>query len=166
MEFVKAWYPGLNLAQLATFRQEASEELVAVRRELTQHAAAIAEYTNTGDFIPELDERGAEMPADWFGLNPEGGEDSAKEIASSDEGEDEESEDGEDDAPDDGADGQPQVDRASSNEPRASAPAAAEGDQAETRQSPTPPAGAADSPTCRTRLLLPWPRRPVCFIFS
>ena len=30
LEFVKAWYPGLDLAQLTMFRLEAQEELVAV----------------------------------------------------------------------------------------------------------------------------------------
>ena len=53
--------------------------------------------------------------------------------------------DGEDDAPESGADDKPQPDRASSNETRASAPTATEADQAETRQTATPPAGAADS---------------------
>ena len=62
LEFVKAWYPGLNLAQLAMFRQEAREELVAVGPALTRCAAAIAEYTETGVFLPELDEEGAEVP--------------------------------------------------------------------------------------------------------
>ena len=42
-------------------------------------------------------------------------------------------------------DDQPQLDRGSSNEPRASALTTADGDQAETRQPATPPAGAADS---------------------
>ena len=41
LEFVKAWYPGLDLAQLTTFRQEAQEELVAVEGELVKRAAAI-----------------------------------------------------------------------------------------------------------------------------
>ena len=94
LEFVKAWYPGLDLAQLATFRSDAAEELVAVRRELGQRAAAIAEYAETGFFVSELGEEGVQAPPNWFGLNPDDGEDSAKEIASSDEGEDEESEDG------------------------------------------------------------------------
>ena len=84
LEFVKAWYPGLNLAQLATLRLEAQEELVAVERELFQRAAAIAGYTNTSIFIPELAENGTEAPQEWFGLNPEDGEDSGKVIDSSD----------------------------------------------------------------------------------
>lgn len=95
MEFVKAWYPRLNLAQLTTFRQEAQEELVAVERDLGRRAAAIAEYTNTSVFVPELAENGAEAPPEWFGLNPEDDEDSAEMIDSSDEGEDEEDEEGE-----------------------------------------------------------------------
>ena len=36
LEFVKVWYPWLNLAQLATLRLEAQEELVAVERDLVQ----------------------------------------------------------------------------------------------------------------------------------
>ena len=54
---------------------------------------------------PDLNEEGAEVPPDLFRLNPEDSEDSAEEIASSDEGKDEESEDGEDAMPEDGADG-------------------------------------------------------------
>ena len=67
LEFVKAWYPGLDLAQLTTFLQEALEELAAVEGELVRRVAAIAEYTDTGVFIPELSENGAEAPPEWFG---------------------------------------------------------------------------------------------------
>ena len=42
LEVIKAWYPGLNLAQLTTFRLEAREELVAVEDDLVKRAAAIA----------------------------------------------------------------------------------------------------------------------------
>ena len=66
-------------------------------------------------------------------------------IDSSDEGEGEEEEESEEEAPEVGADGQPQLDRASSNEPRPSEPAAAEGDQAETDQPAAPPTGTTDS---------------------
>jgi hypothetical protein len=114
------------------FRQEAQEELVAVERDLVRRAAAIAEYTNTSIFVPELAEDGAEEPPEWFGLNPEDDEDSAEVIDSSDEGEGEEDEESEEGMPEVGADGQPQLDRASSNEPRTRAPTAAGGDQAET----------------------------------
>nr|XP_020195158.1 uncharacterized protein LOC109780987 [Aegilops tauschii subsp. strangulata] len=79
--------------------QEAHEELVAVERDLVKRAAAIAEYTNTSIFVPELAENGAEAPPEWFGPNPEDGEDSAEVIDSSDEGEDEEDEEGEEEAP-------------------------------------------------------------------
>ena len=72
---------------------------------------------------------------------PADGEDSAEEIDSSDEGEEE----GEDAAPDGGAAGQPQLDRASSNKARVGAPPAAGDDQAETHQPATPPAGGAVS---------------------
>jgi hypothetical protein len=145
LEFAKAWYPGLDLAQLATFRQEAGPELAAVGPVLTQHAAAIAEYTDTTVFIPELDEEGAEVLPDWFGLNPRDAGDLAEEIASSDEGEDEEDKDGKDDASDDGADSRPQPDQASTNEPCATAPTAAGGNQAETLQSAAPPSSVAAS---------------------
>ena len=131
-EFVKAWYPGLNLAQLTMFRQEAQEELVAVEDDLVKCAAEIAEYTNTSVFIPERAKNGAEALPEWFGLNPEDGEDSAEEIESSGEEEDEEEEEGEEEVPEVGADGQPQLDRASSNEPRSGEPAATGGDQAGT----------------------------------
>ena len=91
-----------------------------------------------------MDDNGIAQPEEWFGLNPADGEDSAEEIDSSDEGE-EEGEEGEDAGPDCGAAGQPQLDRASSNEARAGAPPAAGDDQAETRQLATPPAGGAVS---------------------
>ena len=92
-----------------------------------------------------MDHDGIAQPEEWFGLNPADGEDSAEEIDSSDEGEEEEGEDGEDAVPDGGATDQPQLDRASSNEARASAPPAAGDDQAETRQPATPPASTAAS---------------------
>ena len=90
-----------------------------------------------------MDDNGIAQPEEWFGLNPVDGEDSVEEIDSSDEGEEEE---GEGAGPDGGAAGQPQLDRASSNKARASAPPAAGDDQAETRQPATPPAGGAVSP--------------------
>ena len=127
------------------FRQEAQEELVAVEDDLVKRAAAIAEYTNTNIFIPELAENGAEAPLEWFGLNPEDGEDSAEVIDSSDKGEDDEEEESKEEAPEVEADGQPQLDRTSSNEPRLSEPTAAEGDQAETDQPAAPPTGTTDS---------------------
>ena len=69
-------------------------------------------------------------------------------IDSSDEGEGGEEEESEEEEPEVGADGQPQLDRASSNEPRATDPTAAGGDQAETSQpaAPTPGAGASSDP--------------------
>ena len=145
LEFVKAWYPGLDLAQLTTFRQEAQEELVAVEGDLVKRAAAIADYTHTSIFIPKLVDNGAEAPPEWFRMNSEDGEDSVEVIDSSDEGEDEEDEESGEDAPEVGADGQPQLDRASSNEPHSSAPTAAGGDQAETDRPSIPPTGTTDS---------------------
>ena len=118
---------------------------MAVERDLTKRAAAIAEYTNTNVFVQELAENGVEVPPEWFGLNQEDGEDSAKVIDSSDEGEDEEDKEGEEEAPEVEVDGQPQLDHASSNEPCPSGPTVAEGDQAETDQLATPPTGTTDS---------------------
>ena len=133
LEFVKAWYPGLDLDRLATLRSEAQPELAAAEDALVKRAAAIAEYTDTSIFVPERVEDGTEAPPEWFGLNPEDGEDSAEVIDSSTEEEDEA------EAPEDGAGGQPQLDRASSNEPRQEKATAAGGDQTETAQ-PTAPA--------------------------
>ena len=42
LEFVKAWYPGLDLDRLAAFRSEAQAELEAVEGALIERAAAIA----------------------------------------------------------------------------------------------------------------------------
>ena len=145
LDFVKAWYPGLSLAQLATFRLEAQEELAGVEDELVKRAASIAEYTDTSFFILERVQDGTEGLQEWFGLNPEDGEDSAEVIDSSGEEEDDEEEEGEEEAPEDEADGQPQLNRASSNEPRPSEPAATGGDRAETDQPAAPPTGATDS---------------------
>ena len=88
-------------------------------------------------------------------LNPADSEDSAEEIASSDEREDKEDEEDEDDAPEVGADGQPRVDRAYSTEPRASTSTATEGDHPEVHL-----------PTCHTCLLLLLPRLPIYLSFS
>ena len=139
MEFIKAWYPGLDLDRLAAFRSEAQAELEAVEGALVERAAAIAEYTDTNVFVPERSEGGEEAPPDWFGMNPEYEEDSAEVIDSSAEEEDESEDGGEEEAPEDEAGGQPQPDRASSNEPRGDKATAAGGDQAETAQ-PTAPA--------------------------
>ena len=115
MEFVKAWYPGLDLAQLTTFRLEAQEELAVVAAELINRAVAIADFTDTSVFVPEVVEEGGEAPQEWLGLNPEDSEDSAEVIDSSDEGEDgeeegegeeeEEDEESDVDMPEVGADG-------------------------------------------------------------
>ena len=107
LEFVKAWYPGLDLDRLATLRLEAQPELAAVEDALVKRAAAIAEYTDTGIFIPKLAENGTEVPPEWFGLNPEEGEDSAEVIDSSGKEEGEEEEEDEEEAPEVEADGQP-----------------------------------------------------------
>ena len=89
LEFVRAWYPGLNLDQLCTWREKADEELEAVRPAIIQRASAIADFTDTSAFAPEVNEDGVAQPEEWFGLNPADGEDSAEEIDSSDEGEEE-----------------------------------------------------------------------------
>ena len=139
LKFVKAWYPGLDLDRLATLRSEAQPELAAAEDALVKCAAAIAEYTDTNVFVPERTEGGEEAPPDWFGMNPEYEEDSAEVIDSSAEEEDESEDGGEEEAPEDGAGGHPQLDRASSNEPRQEKTTADGGDQTETAQ-PTAPA--------------------------
>ena len=82
-------------------------------------------------------------------MNPDYGEDSAEVIGSSVEEEGEAEDGGEAEAPEDGANGQPQLNRASSNEPRATDSTTAGGDQAETSQpaAPTPDAGASSDPS-------------------
>ena len=106
---------------------------------LVERAAAIAEYTDTNVFVPERAEGGEEVPPECFGMNPEYGEDSAEVIDSSTEEEGEAEDEGETEVPKGGAGDQPQLDRASSNEPRGDKATAAGGDQAETAQ-PTAPA--------------------------
>ena len=70
---------------------------------LVERAAAIAEYTDTSVFVPERAEGGEEVPPEWFGMNPEYGEDSAEVIDSSTEEEDEAEAEGEAEVPEDGA---------------------------------------------------------------
>ena len=136
LEFVNVWYPGLDLDRLATLQSEGQPELAAAEDALVKHAAAIAEYTDTSIFVLERSEDGEEVPPEWFGMNPDYGEDSAEVIGSSIEEEDEVEDEGDAKAPEDGANDQPQPDRASSNEPRATDPTAAGGDQAETSRRP------------------------------
>ena len=115
-----------------------------MKDDLVKRAASIAEYTDTSISVPERAENGEEAPPEWFGLNPDDGEDSAEVIDSSGEEEGEEEEGDEEEAPELEADGQPQPDRSSSNEPRPTKPAVARGDQAETNQPTTPATGTAD----------------------
>ena len=124
LEFIKAWYPGLDLDRLATLRSEAQPELAAAEDALLKRAAAIAEYTYTSIFVPERAEDGEEVPPEWFWLNPDYGEVIGSSIKEEDEAED----GSETEAPEDGADGQPQPDRASSNEPRVAASTVADAD--------------------------------------
>ena len=138
MEFVKAWYPGLDLDRLAAFRSEAQAELVAVEDALVARAVAIADYADTSIFVPDRAEDGREAPPEWFGMNPDYDEESAEVIGSSTEEEGEAEDGGETEAPEGGAGDQPQLDRASSNEPRQEKANAAGGDQTETAQPATP----------------------------
>ena len=64
MEFVKAWYPGLDLDRLAAFRSEAQAELEAVEGTLVERAAAITEYMDTSVFVPERTEGSEEVSPD------------------------------------------------------------------------------------------------------
>ena len=115
---------------------------------LVERAAAIADYTDTSVFVPERAEGGEEVPPEWFGMNPEYGEDSAEVIDSSTEEEGEAEDDGETEVPEGGAGDQPQLDRASSNEPRPEKAAAAGDDQAETAQpaAPAPDSAVSSNP--------------------
>ena len=101
LEFVKAWYPGLDLERLAAFRSEAQAELVAVAGALVERAAAIAVYTDTSVFVPEQAAGGEEVPPEWFGMNPDYDEDSAEVIGSSTKEEGEAEDGGETEAPED-----------------------------------------------------------------
>ena len=110
---------------------------------LIERAAAIADYTYTSVFVPERAANGKEVPPEWFGMNPDYGEDSAEVIGSSVEEEDEAEDGSKMEAPEDGADGRPHLDRASSNEPCPPEPTAAGGDQAETAQPAAPTSNTA-----------------------
>jgi len=145
LEFVRAWYPGLSLDQLRTWRMEADAELEEVRPAIAQRASTIAECTDISVFAPEIDDDGVVQPEEWFGLDPAVGEDSAEEIASSDEGEEDEDDGGKDGEPAGGTTSRRKADRASSNEARGSAPSAGGGDQAEVRQPAAPSAGTTIS---------------------
>ena len=132
----------------------AQEELAVVEAKLINRAAAIADFTDTSVFVLEVFEEGGEAPQEWFGLNPEDNQDSAEVIDSSDEGEygeeedDEEEEEDEEsdvDLPEVGADGQPQPNRASSNEPCTEVLPATRGIQVGAAQPPVPPTDAIDS---------------------
>ena len=67
-----------------------------VRPAIAQRASRIAECTDISVFAPEINDDDVAQPEEWFGLDPAAGEDSAEEIASSDEGKDDEGEEGED----------------------------------------------------------------------
>ena len=80
--------------------------------------------------------------------DPDYGEDSAEVIDSSTEEEGEAEDEGETEVPGVGVGNQPQLDRASSNEPRPTEPTAAGGDQAETAQpaAPAPDTAVSSNP--------------------
>ena len=121
---------------------------MAVEGELVKRAAAIAEYTDTAIFVPERAEDGGEASPEWFGMKLDYDEDSAEVIGSSAEEEGEAEDRGETEAPEDGAGDQPQLDRASSNEPRPEKATAARDDQAETAQpaAPAPDTAVSSDP--------------------
>ena len=58
LEFIKAWYPGLDLDRLAAFWSEAQAELVAVEDALVTRAVVIADYADTSVFVPDRAEGG------------------------------------------------------------------------------------------------------------
>ena len=68
LEFVKAWYPGLSLDQLATWRQQADTELQPARPAIIRRASAIADYTDTSAFAPQVDDNGVAHPEEGFDL--------------------------------------------------------------------------------------------------
>ena len=78
-------------------------------------------------------------------MNPDYDEDSAEVIGSSSEEDGEAEDEGETEAPEDRTGDQPQLNRASSNEPRVIEPTAARGDQAETARPAAPTTDAAAS---------------------
>ena len=88
-----------------------------MRLAIAQRASTITECTDISTSAPEINDDGVAQPEEWFELNPAEGEDSAEEITSSDEGEEEEDEDegGEGDAPGGEDDGRPQPDQVSTN---------------------------------------------------
>ena len=59
---------------------------MAVEADLVNRVAAIADFTDTSVFVPEVVEEGGEAPHEWLGLNLEDSKDSAEVIDSSDEG--------------------------------------------------------------------------------
>ena len=81
-------------------------------------------------------------------MNPDYGDDLAEVIDSSTEEDGEAEDEGETEALEDGAGDQPQLDRASSNEPRLTGLTAAGGDQAETAQpaAPAPDTAVSSDP--------------------
>src|SRR3954465_9495020 len=113
--------------------------------DFVKRAAAIAECVGTSVFVPERADNGEEAPPEWFGMNPNYGEDSAEGIGSSVEEEEEGEAGGEKEAPEGGAGDQPQLDRASNNELRPTTPTAAGGDQAESSQLTAPTSDTAIS---------------------
>src|SRR4051812_32068785 len=145
LEFVRAWFLDLSLDQLATLQAEAQPELAAMEDDFVKRAAAIAEYIDTSVFVPERADNGEEVPPEWFGMNPNYGEDSAEVIGSSVEEEDEMEADDETEAPEARAGDQPQLDRASNNKPRPTAPTATGGDQVESAPPAAPTSDTAIS---------------------
>nr|XP_020152519.1 uncharacterized protein LOC109737802 [Aegilops tauschii subsp. strangulata] len=141
LEFVKAWYLGMSIAQLATFRYEAVLKLELEREGIAIRASTLAEYTDGSVFILERVEDGTEVPLSWFGLNPDEVENPAEEIASNDKAA-EEDEEGSNDALDDGATSRNRPDPAPASEQRETTSAAA-ADHTRTNQPEAPPAGAA-----------------------
>ena len=131
---------------------------------LVTRVAAIANYADTSDFVPDRAEDGREAPPEWFGMNPDYDEDSAEVIASSVGEEGEAEDEGETEAPEDGT-----ATSLSSTAPLATSrvrpgrlPLAAIKPRLPSRppRRLTPPS----PPTLRTRLLLP--RLPSGFILS
>jgi hypothetical protein len=115
---------------------------VVERDAIAIRASALADYADVSVFVPEQGDDGAVVPPSWFGLNPSDGEDSAEEIASSDEGDEgDEDEEGGRVSPDGGATSRTRFSPAPTSDQPETTSAAADR-QAETPQPAAPPARA------------------------
>lgn len=81
LSFVLSWYPKVDLAQLATRRARAEENLAQLSVTLAARTSDIASYTPFDEFIRERATDGAGIPEDTYGLAFNDSEGSAGETA-------------------------------------------------------------------------------------